>query len=363
MKELALIVGARPNFMKAAPLMEAIRAQGRMKARLIHTGQHFDANMSEIFFEQLHMPKPDVYLDIHGGNGAEQVGRVMVALAAEFATRRPDMVVVFGDVNATLGAALTANKMNLPLAHVEAGLRSFDREMPEEHNRIATDLVSDLLFTPSPDGDQNLRNAGIADSRIFRVGNIMVDSLLRFRPAAEILQTWLKYDLKPKTYGLVTLHRPSNVDEEKGLSQIVEALVEIQKETPLLFPVHPRTKERLHITGLLKSMEASGIQVVEPIGYLEFLSLMTQAQFVLTDSGGIQEESTVLGVPCLTARENTERPVTIEMGTNRLVGNTKQGILDGYRQMLAKPVSRRLPELWDGHTADRIEAILYEQPS
>jgi UDP-N-acetylglucosamine 2-epimerase (non-hydrolysing) len=361
MKELALIVGARPNFMKAAPLMEAIRAKGRMKARLIHTGQHFDANMSQIFFEQLGMPQPDLYLDIHGGSAAEQVGRVMVALSEEFTAHRPDMVVVFGDVNATLAAAMTANKMRIPLAHVEAGLRSFDREMPEEHNRVATDLVSDLLFTPSPDGDENLRNSGIAESRIFRVGNIMVDSLLRFRPAAEKLRTWEAYALQPKTYGLVTLHRPSNVDDDNALKSIVEALVEIQKETPLLFPVHPRTRERLERGGLLAEMQAGGMQVVEPIGYLEFLSLMTQAKFVLTDSGGIQEESTVLEVPCLTARENTERPITIEMGTNRLVGNSKAGILDGYKAMSG--ASRQLPELWDGQAAERIETVIYEHLS
>jgi UDP-N-acetylglucosamine 2-epimerase (non-hydrolysing) len=347
--------------MKAAPLMEAIRAKGRMKARLIHTGQHFDANMSQIFFEQLGMPQPDLYLDIHGGSAAEQVGRVMVALSEEFTAHRPDMVVVFGDVNATLAAAMTANKIRIPLAHVEAGLRSFDREMPEEHNRVATDLVSDLLFTPSPDGDENLRNSGIAESRIFRVGNIMVDSLLRFRPAAEKLRAWETFALKPKAYGLVTLHRPSNVDEDNALRGIVGALIEIQKETPLLFPVHPRTRERLERGGLLAKMQAAGIQVVEPIGYLEFLSLMTQAKFVLTDSGGIQEESTVLGVPCLTARENTERPITIEMGTNRLVGNSKAGILEGYKAMSG--ASRQLPELWDGHTAERIEAVIYEHLS
>lgn len=361
-KELALIVGARPNFMKAAPLMDAVRAKGRMQARLIHTGQHFDANMSQIFFEQLGMPQPDLYLDIHGGSAAEQVGRVMVALATEFETRRPDMVVVFGDVNATLAAAITANKMGLPLAHVEAGLRSFDRSMPEEHNRIATDQVSDLLFTPSADGDKHLRNEGIAQSRIFRVGNIMVDSLMRCKPAAEKLQTWKQFKLEPKAYGLVTLHRPSNVDDETALRSIVAALLEIQKSAPLLFPVHPRTRERLRQTGLLEEMQASGMLVTEPIGYLEFLSFMTQAEFVLTDSGGIQEESTVLGVPCLTARENTERPITIEMGTNRLVGNSTAGILKGFAEMQVAGRGK-LPELWDGRTAERIEAVLYEHLS
>lgn len=356
--ELALIVGARPNFMKAAPLMEAIKAGGRMQARLIHTGQHFDANMSSVFFEQLGMAQPDLYLDIHGGSANEQIARVMMALTDEFQARRPAMVVVFGDVNSTLAAAITANKLNIPLAHVEAGLRSFDRSMPEEHNRIVTDLLSDLLFTPSPDGDENLRLAGVPESRIFRVGNIMVDSLVRFRPVAEQMEAWKRFSLQPKTYGLVTLHRPSNVDERQVLTGIVDALVEIQHQAPLLFPVHPRGRERFAEWGLLAKLEATGVQIVEPLGYLEFVSLMTQARFVLTDSGGIQEESTVLGVACLTARNNTERPITVELGSNRLVGNSRQGIMEGFSAMLAEKRQIRQPELWDGHTAERIEAIL-----
>jgi UDP-N-acetylglucosamine 2-epimerase (non-hydrolysing) len=360
MKQLTLVVGARPNFMKAAPLIEAVRVKGRLAARLIHTGQHFDANMSQVFFTQLGMPEPDLYLDIHGGSQAEQVGRVILELEKEFSNQPPDIVVVFGDVNSTLAAAVAANKLNLRLAHVEAGLRSFDRSMPEEHNRIVTDMLADLLFTSSVDADENLRNEGVPTERIFRVGNIMVDSLVRFKPAAEALHAWKKFGVEPKNYGLVTLHRPSNVDEEKALGGIVEALLEIQKETPLIFPVHPRSFERLTSGKLLAKLEKSGVRVVDPIGYLEFLSLMTRARFMLTDSGGIQEESTVLGVPCLTARDNTERPITLEMGNNQLVGNKTQGIVHGYRAMMARVVMPRQPHLWDGITAGRIEAVLAE---
>lgn len=362
-KQLALVVGARPNFMKAAPLMAAVRAKGRLQARLIHTGQHFDANMSDVFFKQLEMAEPDLYLDIHGGSVNQQVARVIAELDKEFTARRPDMVVVFGDVNATLAASIAANKLNIPLAHVEAGLRSFDREMPEEHNRIVADVLADYLFTPSPDADENLATAGIPSERVYRVGNIMVDSLLRFKPAAEQLAAWKGYGLTGNQYGLVTLHRPSNVDEQAALSEIAAALVEIQRSVQLIFPVHPRTRSRMAEWGLLDTLEASGVKLLEPVGYLEFISLMTQAQFVLTDSGGIQEESTVLGIACLTARENTERPITLQMGGNQLVGNSRDGILAGYRSLQGQKAAPRQPELWDGRTAERIEAILFEKLS
>lgn len=362
-KQLALVVGARPNFMKAAPLMAAVKAKGRLTARLIHTGQHFDANMSDVFFRQLEMAEPDLYLDIHDGSVNEQVARVIVSLDREFTTNRPDMVAVFGDVNATLAASIAANKLNIPLAHVEAGLRSFDREMPEEHNRIVADVLADYLFTPSPDADANLAAAGIPAERVFRVGNIMVDSLLRFKPAAEQLAAWEAYGLTAGEYGVVTLHRPSNVDEQAALGGIVEALVEIQKSTQQVFPVHPRTRARMAEWGLLDALQASGVKVLEPVGYLEFVSLMTQAQFILTDSGGIQEESTVLGIPCLTARENTERPITLQMGGNRLVGNSPAGIIEGYRTLQGQMVAPQQPDLWDGRTAERIEAILFEKLS
>ncbi|MBX3048303.1 MAG: UDP-N-acetylglucosamine 2-epimerase (non-hydrolyzing) [Anaerolineales bacterium] len=355
---LTLVVGARPNFMKAAPLMESIAARQRFTARLVHTGQHFDANMSQIFFEQLGLPQPDVYLNIQGGSPAEQIGRMVLELEKEFQNHQPEMVVVFGDVNSTLAAAVVANKLNLPLAHVEAGLRSFDRSMPEEHNRIVTDMLADVLFTPSPDGDENLLREGVAAERIFRVGNIMVDSLKRFQPVAEALAAWETFGLPRGRYGLITLHRPANVDDVEILRGLVDVLVQIQKDAPLIFPVHPRTREKLRTQQLLAPLEQAGVLVAEPIGYLEFLSLMTQARFVLTDSGGIQEETTMLGVPCLTARENTERPITISQGTNRLVGNRPEGILEGYRHLQAAPTQPIHPELWDGQTALRIEEIL-----
>ncbi|MCW5874819.1 MAG: UDP-N-acetylglucosamine 2-epimerase (non-hydrolyzing) [Anaerolineales bacterium] len=362
-KQLALVVGARPNFMKAAPLMAAVQAKGRLQARLIHTGQHFDANMSNVFFRQLQMAEPDLYLDIHGGSVNEQVARVILELDKEFTARRPDMVVVFGDVNSTLAASIAANKLNIPLAHVEAGLRSWDREMPEEHNRIVADVLADYLFTPSPDADENLAAAGIPAERVHRVGNIMVDCLLRFKPAAEQLAAWTAHGLTPRQYGVVTLHRPSNVDDQLALRGIVEALVEIQRSVQLVFPVHPRTRARMAEWGLLDALQGSGVMLLEPVGYLEFISLMTQSRFILTDSGGIQEESTVLGIPCLTARENTERPITIQVGGNRLVGNRPEGIIAGYRALQGGAVAPQQPELWDGHTAERIEAILYEKLS
>ncbi len=338
--------------------MEALQKGGRFDLRLIHTGQHFDDNMSKVFFEQLRMPRPNEYLDIHDGGPAEQIGRVMLALEGEFKQNPPEMVIVFGDVNSTLAAAVTANKLNLKLAHVEAGLRSFDRSMPEEHNRIVADLLSDLLFTPSRDADENLIKAGIPEERIYFVGNIMVDNMMRFEPVAEKLHAWENYGLQPGGYGLVTLHRPSNVDKLAELDEIVSALVEIQKEVQLLFPVHPRSRKQLEQNGLLERLEKGKVQVLEPLGYLEFLSLMTKAKVVLTDSGGIQEETTVLGIPCLTVRNNTERPITITMGTNRLVGNKKNKILEGFHEANKTPVKDTRPELWDGNAGQRIADLL-----
>jgi UDP-N-acetylglucosamine 2-epimerase (non-hydrolysing) len=353
-KQITFIVGARPNFVKAAPLLDEMAEDKAFMLRLVHTGQHFDAGMSDVFFEQLSMPEPDVYLNINRKSVPNQVADVM-----EFLAIPPDLVVVFGDVNSTLAAALVANKMNLPLAHVEAGLRSFDRTMPEEHNRMVTDILSDYLFTPSPDADENLRAEGITSERIFRVGNIMVDSLLRFQSKSEGLEAWKTFGLSPKQYALVTLHRPANVDDTASLEEILNALIEIGSETPVLFPAHPRTEAHLRDSGWDEKLRESGVQVVAPQSYLEFLNLMMNAQIVLTDSGGIQEETTVLGVPCLTLRENTERPVTIKEGSNRLVGTKKDGILDGFELVMKDGIGKaNSPDLWDGKTAARIHQVL-----
>ncbi len=360
-KNLTLVVGARPNFMKAAPLWRSLRERVTWAVRLVHTGQHFDENMSQIFFDQLRLPKPDAYLNVNTGGAASQIAQVISALEAQFLEHPPLAVCVFGDVNSTLAAAIAANKMGVPLAHVEAGLRSFDRKMPEEHNRIVTDMLSDFLFTPSPDADKNLLNEGVAKERIFKVGNIMADSLFAFRPEAEKLDTYLQFGLKRKEYGLVTLHRPSNVDDAGSLTEILAALREISKELPLLFPVHPRTREKIDDLEINSKDGRDRIRFTTPLSYLDFLNLTMNARIVLTDSGGIQEETTLLGVSCLTLRENTERPITISQGTNHLVGTSRRGIIDGFQAAMKedKP-SAKLPELWDGKTAERIVDILFQ---
>lgn len=358
-KQISLVVGTRPNFVKAAPLLSALRRDGSFLVRLVHTGQHFDKSMSQVFFEQLQMPEPDAYLGVKAEGSAALIAKTMLALEIEFMQSTPDIVVVFGDVNSTLAGALTANKMNLPLVHVEAGLRSFDRKMPEEHNRILTDMLSDLLLTPSEDANGNLRREGIPDERISFVGNIMVDSLLQFLPEAEKLRSWEQLGLAKGRYVLLTLHRPANVDAPETLKEILSALDEIGKEHPVVFPVHPRTLAELNSSGHASLVDSARIRAVEPMGYLEFISMISGAKAVLTDSGGIQEETTILGIPCLTIRENTERPITIASGTNRLVGVTREGILTGFVESISDPPKDRpRPPLWDGKTAERIVQVL-----
>ena len=358
-KKITLVVGARPNFVKAAPLLEALKAHGAFEARLVHTGQHFDAAMSKVFFEQLGMPEPDVNLDVNQGSPIVQIANAMMALEEDFMQYPPDLVVVFGDVNSTLAASVAANKLNTRLAHVEAGLRSFDRAMPEEPNRVLTDRLSDYLFTPSPDADKNLVAEGIPAESIHRVGNIMVDSLLQFAPHAKALNTLDEMGLQAEAYGLVTLHRQANVDDAAALEEILSALQEIGRQLPLLFPVHPRTRAQLEALGWTRILEQNQVRLVEPLGYLEFIDLMMHARLILSDSGGIQEESTVLGVPCLTLRENTERPITILEGTNRLAGTKAPSILAAFSEVISQPMPEaRQPELWDGQTAQRIVDVL-----
>jgi len=353
------VVGARPNFMKIAPLMAALGRRG-VPQRLVHTGQHFDEKMSGVFFEELALPRPDEDLGVGSGSHGEQTGRVMIAFerALLAASPRPDLVVVPGDVNSTLAAGLVAAKLGIPVAHLEAGLRSFDRTMPEELNRVAVDHLADLLLTPSADADENLAREGIPAERIARVGNLMIDTLRAHLPRARALGTAEKLGLAPGRYAVVTLHRPSNVDEPAPLGRLLGALAAIARELPVVFPVHPRTRARLAEPSLARA--AAALRLAEPMGYLEFLSLTSGARLVLTDSGGLQEEATALGIPCLTLRENTERPVTVSEGTNEVVGTDPERIVRAARRALSGERRRgRIPALWDGMAGERAaDAIL-----
>ena len=346
------VVGARPNFMKVAPLVAALARRGTPQ-RLVHTGQHFDERMSGVFFEELGLPRPDAYLGVGSGSHAEQTARVMIAFERALAeTRpRPALVVVPGDVNSTVAAALVAAKMGVPVAHLEAGLRSADRTMPEEVNRVVTDHLSDLLLTPSPDADENLRREGIDGGRVVRVGNLMIDTLRKHLAQARALAVPERLGLSRGGYAVVTLHRPSNVDDPAVLGRLLGALARVARELPVIFPVHPRTRARLAAPGLADA--AGALRLVEPQGYLEFLSLTSAARLVLTDSGGLQEESTALGVPCLTLRENTERPITVSEGTNEVVGTDPERIVAAALRAAGGKTPRRCPALWDGRAADR----------
>lgn len=346
-----LIAAARPNFMKIAPLWHALTAAEDFDPVLIHTGQHYDAAMSDSFFEELGLPAPDHHLGIGGGTHAEQTGMVMIAYEAIALADRPDWLVVAGDVNSTVAAALAGAKLGIPVVHLEAGLRSRDRAMPEELNRLVTDVLSDVLWTPSPDGDENLRAEGIPAERISRVGNIMLDSFELVRPRIEAENASDAFGLEGQPYAVVTLHRPSNVDRPEALAPLVDALIAVQAELPIVFPVHPRTAARLAEFGLRAPLEQAGIRLAEPMPYVRFMSLVANAAAAITDSGGIQEETTYLGIPCLTLRENTERPITVTEGTNRLVNaDTLLGALRAARASQWAPVR---PEYWDGKTAAR----------
>lgn len=354
------VVGARPNMMKAAPLMQELSRHAEVEAVLVHTGQHYDERMSEAFFRDLGLPAPDHYLGVGSGTHAAQTANVMLALEPIMIAERPDVLVVVGDVNSTLAAALVAAKLGVRIAHVEAGLRSYDRAMPEEVNRVLTDAISDLLFTTERDAEANLVREGVAAERIHFVGNVMIDTLLRELSRARALGMPARMGVAARGYAVLTLHRPSNVDDPAVLEQLLDAVGAVQSRVPVLFPVHPRTRQRLgegSLAGRLAGMPE--LRLLEPLGYLEFLGLLADARLVLTDSGGIQEETTILGVPCLTLRENTERPVTVTEGTNEVVGTNADRITAAALRILdggGKAGAR--PELWDGRAAERIVAVL-----
>jgi UDP-N-acetylglucosamine 2-epimerase (non-hydrolysing) len=353
---LLVVAGARPNFMKVAPLLHEIERRGTLEAFLVHTGQHYDAAMSDGFFRDLGIRKPDANLEVGSASHAVQTAEVMLRIEPILIERRPDAVLVVGDVNSTLAATVAAVKLGIPVAHVEAGLRSFDRGMPEEINRLLTDAVSHWLFVSEPSGERNLRAEGVDPKQIHFVGNVMIDTLRAQLERARTLDTLGRLGLAPRGYAVLTLHRPSNVDDPAKLGTLFDVLEEIHTRLPVVFPVHPRTAEtiRTKLGG-----RALALRTTEPLGYLDFLRLTADARLVLTDSGGIQEETTALGVPCLTLRDNTERPVTVEQGTNRIVGNDPHAIRSEVAKILdGEPRSGRVPELWDGRAAARIVDVL-----
>jgi UDP-N-acetylglucosamine 2-epimerase (non-hydrolysing) len=346
------VVGARPNFMKAAPVVRALKKRSNIRQTLVHTGQHYDKNLSDVFFSQLSMPQPDVNLEVGSGSHAVQTAEVMKRFEPVVLKRKPDIVLVYGDVNSTVAATLVCSKLLIRVGHVEAGLRSFDRTMPEEINRIVTDRLAEMLFTPSEDGDINLQREGIPAEHIYRVGNVMIDSLVQLLPSAMRCPT----NGLPERYALVTLHRPSNVDDSASLESILKSLLEVNEQVEVVFPVHPRTRQRIAQFGL----NIEKLHLLEPLPYIEFLSLQRRAAVVITDSGGIQEETTYLGVPCLTLRSNTERPVTVTLGTNILIGQDLGRLRFELASVLeGKTKKGSIPPLWDGYAGERIaEALL-----
>jgi UDP-N-acetylglucosamine 2-epimerase (non-hydrolysing) len=351
------IVGARPNFMKIAPIYaEMKRRDSEFLPMIVHTGQHYDAAMSDSFFVDLGMPKPDVHLNVGSASHSVQTAKIMIAFEPVLLEHKPDWVLVVGDVNSTIACTLVASKLGIRVAHVEAGLRSGDRTMPEEINRILTDSISDLLLTPSPDGNENLKKEGIPDEKVKLVGNVMIDSLLRNLKIAESSIIREELNLTANEYAVLTLHRPSNVDDKETFSGLLEALLEISERIPIIFPAHPRSRGKIEEFGFSEKVKNSNIKLIEPLGYLDFMRLYSGAKLVLTDSGGLQEETTALGIPCLTLRENTERPITIELGTNILVGTNPEKIKQNAFDILENEskIDAKIPPLWDGKTAERI---------
>ena len=358
--KIANVVGARPNFMKVAPIHRRMQRHSKFNPVLVHTGQHYDEKMSKTFFVDLEMPEPDVYLGVGSGSHAEQTAAVLVKMEKILLEQKPDVLLVVGDVNSTVAATMAAAKLHIPTAHVEAGLRSFDRSMPEEINRMLTDAIADYLFVTEQSGLDNLKREGAADDRVHFVGNCMIDSLVEHLEKASTLPTLSDYHLEPKKYAVMTLHRPSNVDDKVVLQNIFATLNVIQKDMPIIFPIHPRTQKMLAQFNLDPAVEnMPNLIITEPLGYLPFLRLMSQARLMITDSGGIQEETTYLQVPCLTLRENTERPVTVDAGTNQLVGMASENILAGYEKAMNSSFEKAtIPPLWDGMASKRIIDIL-----
>jgi UDP-N-acetylglucosamine 2-epimerase (non-hydrolysing) len=355
MRRFLHVVGARPNFMKVAPVYRAL--DGRAEQEIVHTGQHYDARMSGVFFDQLGIPAPDVNLEVGSGSHAAQTAQIMIGFEPVVMERQPDCVLVYGDVNSTMAAALVCSKLLVPVAHVEAGLRSRDRTMPEEINRLVTDSIADLLFTPSFDGNENLAAEGVAAQKVHLVGNVMIDTLQRLLPLADTAAVRDRLGL-PERYALVTLHRPSNVDRADTLSAILEALGDVARQIDVIFPVHPRTRARIADLGV---GVPSGLHLLEPLGYLEFLALQRAAAVVITDSGGVQEETTYFGIPCITVRENTERPVTVTIGSNVLVGRDMAKLRSEVARALnGNRSGAQVPPLWDGRASERIANILLD---
>jgi len=357
------VAGARPNFMKIAPLMEAFAATSDIEPILVHTGQHYDRRMSELFFQQLEIPEPDINLQVGSGSHATQTAEIMKAFEPVLLEHGPQAVLVVGDVNSTIACGLVAVKLGVKLVHVEAGLRSFDRTMPEEINRILTDSISDLLFCTEQSGVDNLRQEGIPQEKIFLVGNVMIDTLEKNRAKASRSAIVGDLGLNPGDYAVLTLHRAANVDDPVVFGRILDALEVVQQDIPIIFPIHPRTRKNLAASGLSKRVEGmENLRLIDPAGYLDFLHLMSNAKLVMTDSGGIQEETTILKIPCLTLRQSTERPITAQVGTNQIVGTHPKKIVEAYRRVISGEFRQEAAvPLWDGHAAERIAGILVEQ--
>jgi len=356
------VVGARPNFMKIAPIQREMDKYDDIQPVLLHTGQHYDERMSKLFFDDLQMPEPDIYLNVGSGTHAAQTAKIMMKFEKVLNQERPDLVIVVGDVNSTAACSLVAVKLGIKVAHVEAGLRSFDRSMPEEINRLVTDVISDLLFVTEKSGLENLKREGIADHKVHFVGHVMIDSLIHFKEKAAHSKIMDELNVQAGKYALVTLHRPSNVDSKENFLKLLDAFEKIEKDLKIVFPIHPRSGKMIDTFGFQPKVKAmKNLILLEPLGYLDFMKLMHNARLLLTDSGGIQEETTYLGIPCITMRENTERPVTVEVGTNILVGSDTQRIIKETKNILdGNGKKGQIPKLWDGKAAERIVNIIHE---